>query len=183
MDHYLEIKIKPDAEMPANVLLNKLYSKFHKALCQLRADDIGVSFPDYRILLGQRLRIHATVERLQQMEQLDWLGDLSGYCAVSQIIAVPQEVSYRTVSRIQQNMTFAKLRRLIRRGTIPEADIKAYKAKMCAEGLSEPYLELDSSSTGQKHRRYLSFGDLQSRPVNGFFDTFGLSKQATIPWF
>ena len=32
MKHFIEIKIKPDAEMRENVLLNKVYTKFHKRL-------------------------------------------------------------------------------------------------------------------------------------------------------
>ncbi len=43
MDYYIDIKIKPDAEMRENVLLNKVYSKLHKALFSLKSSDIGVT--------------------------------------------------------------------------------------------------------------------------------------------
>ena len=54
---------------------------------------------------------------------------------------------------------------------------------MFKQGLDNPFLELESSSTGQRHRRFIQFGELLDEPVEGFFDTFGLSKNATVPWF
>ena len=47
MKHFIEIKIKPDAEMRENVLLNKVYTKFHKRLFDLKSSEIGISFPEY----------------------------------------------------------------------------------------------------------------------------------------
>ena len=80
-------------------------------------------------------------------------------------------------------MTEAKLRRLIKRGSITPESVKDYKVKMFEKGLDNPYLELDSTSSGHKHRRYIAFGELLSNPLKGDFDSFGLSKTATIPWF
>lgn len=117
------------------------------------------------------------------MQSSHWLGGLNGYCEVSPIRSVPESVQYRTISRVQSNMTEAKLRRLIKRGSISPDEAKAYKAKMFQKGLDNPYLELDSKSNGHKHRRYLKFGELNSEPVAGKFDQFGLSKIATVPWF
>jgi CRISPR-associated endonuclease Csy4 len=61
--------------------------------------------------------------------------------------------------------------------------IKGYKAKMFQKGLDNPYLELESSSTGHKHRRYIAFGEPVKALVEGEFDFFGLSKTATAPYF
>ena len=184
MNYYIDIQIQPDAEMPENELLNKVYSKFHKALFDLQANDIGVSFPEYRVKLGRTLRIHATENRLAQLQQLDWLGGLGGgYCKVSNIQAIPEKVMYRTVSRIQTTMSSAKLQRLIKRGTIAENAIKQYKAKLFERGLDNAFLEINSASNGHKHRRYLEFGELTATPTSGQFNYFGLSKTATIAWF
>jgi CRISPR-associated endonuclease Csy4 len=54
---------------------------------------------------------------------------------------------------------------------------------MLSQSLDNPYLELESTSNGNKHRRYLEFGQLLGNAVVGEFDQFGLSKTATIPWF
>ena len=183
MDYYIDIQILPDAEMRENVLLNKVYTKFHKALFDMQANDIGVSFPEYNIKLGRTLRIHGTENRLLELQQFNWLGGLSGYCKVSAIQAIPDKVMYRTVSRIQTKMSSAKLQRLIKRGTIAESEKKHYKAKIFQQGLDNPFLEIESASNGHKHRRYIKFGKLTETLTSGPFNLFGLSKTSTIPWF
>jgi len=188
MKYYIEVLLKPDAEMRVNVLLNKVYTKLHKALCTLKATDIGVSFPQYHVKLGDVIRIHGSDDKLAELQAVSWLGGLAGYCAVSGITPIPAQVKFRTVSRKQSNMTESKSRRLIKRGSLSPEDAKQYKAKMFAQGLDNPYLELESGSNGHKHRRYIQFGELLDDSVEGEFDQFGLSsrqqdKQATVPWF
>ena len=183
MDHYLDIKIQPDAEMRENELLNKVYTKLHKILNTLQANDIGVSFPEHRIKLGQTLRIHGTKQRLTELQQQNWLGGLTGYCKLSEIQAIPAQVQYRTISRKQPTMTAAKLQRLIKRGTIPETDCKHYKATMFTKGLDNAFVELQSTSNNQQYRLYFAFGELSQIPGRGDFNQFGLSKTATVPWF
>jgi len=183
MDHYIELKLKPDAEMRETVLLNKVYAKLHKALFDFNSSTIGVSFPDYKIMLGSVIRLHSNTVELEKLQAVNWLGGLSGYCVVSELRKVPSDSHHRVLSRKQSNMTQAKLNRLIKRGTIAPEEIKNYRAKMFLQGLDNPYLELESGSNGHKHRRYISFGELQSNIVVGVFDFFGLSKKATVPWF
>ena len=184
MNYYADIEIKPDAEMRENMLLNKVYTKFHKALDDFKATDIGVSFPEVDTRLGKTLRIHGSQQRLEELQNIDWLGGLCGYCNVSEINPIPETgVQYRTVSRVQSLMTQAKLRRLIKRNSLSDEDIKAYKAKMFSQSLDEPYLELFSATKKKLYRRYIKHGELKDSPTNGKFDQFGLSKYATIAWF
>lgn len=183
MDYYIDIKLKPDAEIRENVLMNKVYTKLHKMLFDLNSNDIGVSFPDYKVKLGKVLRIHGTNEKLLVLQGCNWLGGLSGYCDTCKIQVTPGKVEFRIISRKQSNMTQAKLNRLIKRGSISADKIKNYKTKMFQQGLDNPYLELESSSNGNKHRRYISFGELDEKPSIGKFDCFGLSKTATVPCF
>jgi len=183
MDHYLDIQLKPDADMRENVLLNKVYTKFHKALSTMKATDIGISFPKYHVKLGDVVRIHGNRDRLMTLQAMNWLGGLAGYCRVGDITPVPSQSGFRTVSRKQSNMTEAKLRRLIKRGSLSAEEVKGYKAKMFTQGLDNPYLELESGSNGHKHRRYIQLGELLDVPVKGEFDQFGLSKVATVPRF
>jgi len=183
MKHYIDVQLKPDAEMRENVLLNKVYTKLHKALCTLKATDIGVSFPQYHVKLGDVVRIHGSDEKLVELQAMNWLGGLVGYCGVSDITPIPAQVKFRTVSRKQSNMTVSKSRRLVKRGSLSPDEVKQYKAKMFSKGLDHPYLELESGSNGHKHRRYIQFGELLNVQVEGEFDQFGLSKVATVPWF
>lgn len=183
MNFYVDILIKPDAEMRLNVLLNSIYTKLHKTLCDLRVTSIGISFPKYKVTLGNVLRIHGDKTALNDLQSLDWLGGMSGYCNVSKIAPVPDGVKFRNVSRIQATMSQSKLNRLLKRGSITEEEAKNYRAKMFTRGLDNPYVELVSGSSGHKHRRYIKFGELLDAPVAGSFDQFGLSKTATVPWF
>mgnify|MGYP000123486873 CR=1 len=183
MNCYFDILIKPDAEMRENVLMNKVYSKFHKALFTLSANNIGVSFPKYEILLGKVLRVHGEHSALNDLQGLSWLGGLVGYCEISAIQNVPEIVQYRVISRIQPKMSNSKLNRLVKRGSISNEEIKGYKAKMFSKGLDNPYVELESTSSGERYRRYFQFGRITDESSVGEFDEFGLSKTASIPWF
>ncbi|MBH0058574.1 type I-F CRISPR-associated endoribonuclease Cas6/Csy4 [Pseudoalteromonas sp. SWXJZ94C] len=183
MNYYIDITLQPDAEMRENVLLNKVYTKLHKALCDQQSTSIGVSFPAYKILLGNVMRIHGELEALTKFQAVNWLGGLSGYCKVTGILPIPEALQYRVIARKQSTMTNAKLNRLIKRKTISTDEAKAYKAKMFAKGLDNPYFELESNSNGHMHRRYIQFSILLSNAIDGEFDQFGLSKTATVPWF
>ncbi len=183
MTHYIDIRLYPNKEIRENVLLNQIYSAFHKRLYDIKSNSIGVSFPEYHLKLGRLFRIHGTKEDLEKLQSKEWLGNNAQFCKVSSIELIPKDVKYRTVSRIQQNMTEAKLRRLIKRGSISEEDVKKYRIKMLQGGLDNPYVELISMSNGQRHRRFIEFGDLIDNEIKGEFDLFGLSKKATIPWF
>ena len=183
MDYYIDIMLMPNKEIRENVLLNQVYTSFHKRLYDLKSNSIAVSFPNYRLKLGKLFRIHGSKEALEKLNEKEWLGKYNAFCKVKDIEAVPKEAQYRTISRIQQNMTEAKLRRLIKRGTIPEEDVKKYRIKMFQGGLDNPYVELVSMSNGQLHRRFIEFGELQDKETQGRFDLFGLSKVSTIPWF
>lgn len=184
MKAYLDIRVLPDDEMRENVLMNKVFVKLHKALFDLQSNNIGISFPETKVLLGRVIRIHATDTRLQELMDCNWLGGLIGYCSINNIAVVPSEVKYRNVSRWQHNMSESNLRRLIKRGSITREEIKAYRAKMFSVQLTDlPFLELESTSNGNHHRRYIQMSDISDEPTTGEFDMFGLSKEATIPWF
>lgn len=193
MKYYIDLKILPDAEIPINFILNKTYSKLHKVLVTLNATDIAVSFPHYKTALGDVIRVHSTKDRLVELQALNWLGGLSGYCNVGKTLPIPTKIEgYRLVSRMQQTMSLKKLEQRIiyqkEKGILRTAEeIKAYKkqyiTKMDETKLNTPYLELESVSNGNKYRRYIQLGEVSKSNKLGNFDQFGLSKDATIPWF
>jgi CRISPR-associated endonuclease Csy4 len=184
MNHYLDISLKPDAEIQATVLMNAICAKMHKLLHDLHSTTIGISFPKYDVTLGCVLRLHGSEADLKRLQGMTWLGGMTGYCKAGDVLPVPVNAKHRTVGRKQATMSQSKLNRLLKRGSITDDKVKAYKAKMFAEkGLDNPYLDLVSASNGQRHRRYIELGELQDQPVAGEFDLFGLSKDATVPWF
>lgn len=185
MNHYIDINLFPDAEIPGSVLMNAVFSKLHKALCDLSSTSIGVSFPKANVTLCNLLRLHGGEPDLSNLMNKNWLGGISGYCKVSEVAQVPEFVKHRTVSRKHLTKSPAKLRRQVRRGNLTETQRADYQVKMTNQygQISLPYLDLTSGSNGHKHRRYIQLGELVDHPVIGDFDQFGLSKTATIPWF
>ncbi|MFK3863381.1 type I-F CRISPR-associated endoribonuclease Cas6/Csy4 [Pseudoalteromonas rhizosphaerae] len=183
MDSYIELRLQPDAEMREAELSSKVFTKFHKALVALSTNQIGISFPQVNVKLGRLFRIHGNADLLHDLQGLNWLGPLLGYCQSSNILPVPEQTQYRIISERRSNMSSAKLRRLITRGSINKDGEKRYKVKMLSQGFDNPYLDLFSSSTGQVHRKFFALSDIQAHSVDGEFDCYGLSKTATVPWF
>jgi CRISPR-associated endonuclease Csy4 len=183
MNSYIDIHLLPDSELKEAELSSKVYTKFHKALVTLGTNRIGISFPHVNLKLGLLFRIHGDLSLLNDLQGLDWLGPLKGYCKVQEVKAVPDQVQHRVISAKRSNMSKAKLKRLIDRGSIDEAGIKRYKVKMLSLGFDNPYLDLQSQSRGQLYRKFFEFGELVNQKMDGSFDSFGLSKSATVPWF
>lgn len=184
MDHYFDITLNADKELPENRLLGMAYTKLHKRLFDMNSRDVGVSFPAAQTTLGRVIRLHSNKDRLAPLHAADWLGGLVGYCAVSEISAIPEKVEHRRVCRRQANKSFAKLRRLKKRGRVAtKQQERSYKAAMFAESLAIPYVELVSASNGELHRRFIEISEPTQKPARGDFDSFGLSKSATVPWF
>ena len=185
MNHYIDIQLLPDAEFKVTSLMNSLYSKLHKVLCDYKSTSIGVSFPEIDKTPGSKLRIHGSQSDLDNLMEVGWIGGMRGYCEVSQVMPVPDTVHHRTLSRHQPEKTMAKLRRLKNRGHSTEDKLDAYQENLQQHDakMKGPYLELQSGSSGHRYRRYLVLGDVNNHSKEGKFDQFGLSKTATLPYF
>ncbi len=183
MNSYIDIHLLPDSELKEAELSSKVYTKFHKALVTLGTNKIGISFPLAKLKLGLLFRIHGDRSLLNDLQGLDWLGPLKGYCRVQEVKSIPAQVQYRVISAKRSNMSKAKLKRLIDRGSIDEEGIKRYKVKMLSLGFDNPYLDLHSQSSDRVYRKFFEFGEVSDQQSDGVFDSFGLSKTATIPWF
>ncbi len=189
MDHYLDIRLLPDPEFPLNVLMNALYAKLHRGLVALGSGEIGVSFPDHgRGGLGARLRLHGTAPALEQLLALNWLTGLRDHCQLSPIQAIPEQVLYRTVRRVQSKSSPERLaRRLLKRrlarGQDPEQAQATLPQIAPRPELKLPYVVLNSHSTGQQFHLFIDHGPLQPQAQSGPFSLYGLSPSHTIPWF
>lgn len=204
MTHYQDIKIIPDTDINLGFLRNKIYQKLHKVLFDLQAVDIGVSFPALKeqknkipnIFLGDVLRLHSTKESLENLQKQNWLGGLNGYCQISGILSVPTEIQgYKNIARIRPKGSMgesdlrAKISHKQKKGDLKTNEEirnyqKQYRKEMFLRQLDNPYIELTSNSSGQnRYKIYLHFNELQSEPIIGDFNRFGLSKTATIPVF
>ena len=80
--HYIDITLQPDPEFSHTHLLGALYAKLHRALVQLEATEIGVSFPLHtnepgrQRTLGNVLRLHGPQKKKQQPMLSRSLSDL-----------------------------------------------------------------------------------------------------------
>lgn len=183
MDSYIEITLLPDPEFPAPILMSAVYAKLHKRLFDMRSRHIGVSFPDAKQHLGDRLRIHGSNQDLMQFQSVEWLAGMRGFCSISNVLLISEPHQFINVSRWQPNMSQAKLRRLIKRGSISTNEQSTYVEKMMRCKYNTPFVELKSTTNGERYRRYFCIGKAQDQKVDGEFDAFGLSQSATVPLF
>jgi CRISPR-associated endonuclease Csy4 len=151
MDAYIDIRLLPDPEFPATTLMNVLFSKLHRGLVQHGEGAIGVSFPDVKDgcrTLGNRLRLHGTIETLRSFQQRDWLVGMHDHTAASAPAAVPKNARHRIVRRVQAKSNPERERRrlMTRKGITTEQAMQAIPDST-AEKLHLPYLVLQSQST------------------------------------
>jgi CRISPR-associated endonuclease Csy4 len=201
MDHYVDIRLQPDAEFAPAMLMAALFTKLHKALAAGTHQDIGVSFPQMevgdaaparasrigahpRYALGQVLRLHGSSLALHKLLTTDWLTGMRDHVACGVVLAVPTDARHRVVSRVQAKSSPERLRRRqMRRHGLTAEQAQERIPDNAAEMLNLPFLTLRSQSTGQTFRLFIRLGAEQATAVPGEFGAYGLSPQTTVPWF
>lgn len=187
MDHYLDIQARPDPEFPVNIILGALVSKLHRALVILEADDIGISLPEHEEQppLGTRLRLHGTQERLNALMDQDWLKGMRDHVVVhDDISTVPHGAQHRLVRRRQYKTNVERLRRrrMKRHGESYE-EACSHIPDRVERRVKTPFVMVRSQSTGQAFSLFIEHGEVRSDATQGRFSTYGLSNEATVPWF
>lgn len=189
MDHYLDLRLRPDPDFPEAMLMGALYSKLHRALFDLGADDIGISLPDHKTGVrartpGDRLRLHAGRERLEQLMAMSWLTGMRDHVQLDAVQPVPTEVSYRIVRRRQFNTgSLSRAKRYAKRHDIEVDDAQRLMEKPAERQIALPFVQVSSRSSGQRFALFIEHGKAQSQPAHGSFNHYGLSPDATVPWF
>jgi CRISPR-associated endonuclease Csy4 len=187
MDAYLELQLLPDPEFPARMLMNALFAKLHRALVSHGEGRIGISFPDVGKKageLGERLRLHGQAGDLEKLMASNWLQGMRDHLAAFAIRPVPDGAKHRIVRRVQAQSNPERLRRrLIRRKGIGPEEARAAIPDSAAEMLTLPSLIVTSQSTQQQFRLFIEHLPLQAERTPGSFTAYGLSNEASIPWF
>lgn len=198
--HYLTLRLLPDPEFPAQQLLNALYAKLHRALCDLATDQggagaIGVSFPQHSLqplTLGTELRLHAPEAELAELMTLSWLSGMRDHLdTVPPPQPVPPEVQHhRIVRRVQPQASPQRQGARWQRRHPGESLPDQYNLEQRTGLLRLPHLHLRSRSTGHAYPLYIQHGPLLDSPATGSysdsgnFNRYGLSQGgATVPWF
>ena len=188
MDCFVDCRVVPDADFTAPILMNALFSKLHRRLCDTSpaAGPVLVSFPEYAKTLGGVLRLHGTREALEQrIGALDWIGGLSGYVRRSVIHPVPETAEYVSVRRVHGRKDASRFRRLVRRGRITQQQADQLIAERPSVDL--PYLRLASNSNGQTYCAFVSQHRVKG-PVHAPADSvnslgFVRDTGAVLPFF
>lgn len=187
MDHYIDIRLKPDPDFTPAILMSALYNKLHRALVSMQSDRIGVSFPEHSLSprsLGDHLRLHGSADDLAALQAQVWLTGMSDHVMVSGITALPAQVSYRRIRRVQPKTSVERLqRRYARRHNVSEEELSKRYASMQVGKVPHPFVNMRSQSTGQSFALFIEHGPEQSTPSEGRFSRYGLSARGTVPWF
>ncbi len=198
MRYYLDIVLISNEEENLGYLWRKLYAQIHLALVEVRDENdlvsIGLAFPKYSKdrFLGDTLRLFAsTKEELESLKLEEWLSRLEGYLFVGKIKEVPTTTEFVSFNR-KRFKSHAKIRRhaklYAKRNNITyekalvrfeETEEKYRKLK---EDNRLPYVNIKSGSTGQYLKVFIEKKEFDVEQ-KGKFSTFGLSKNATVPWF
>lgn len=188
MSHYLDIHLRPDQELAPHRLLSGLYARLHRALVQLGSTDIGVGFPGYderKPTLGTQVRLFGPAASLRALMTTAWLHGMHDHLMLADVTTVPADVQHRRLSRVQAASSPARLRRrAMRRHKLDAAEAEERIPDSAAKLLRLPYVVIGSRSTAQaSFPLFIRQGPLLAKPVAGPFNRYGLSAEATTPWF
>ncbi|EHJ94020.1 type I-F CRISPR-associated endoribonuclease Cas6/Csy4 [Vreelandella boliviensis] len=189
MDHYIDIRLRPDPDFAPAMLMGALYNKLHRALFDLQAEDVGISFPGHKHgvrarTLGDHLRLHGTQARLQQLMSADWLTGMRDHTQVSEVLAVPAGAQHINVARKQFNTgNPSRAKRYAKRHDISEDEAQQIYAKLAARRIELPFVQINSRSTQQRFSLFIEHGKPTASATEGTFSHYGLSPNATVPWF
>lgn len=169
--------------------MRALYNKLHRALFDLGADDIGISLPDHKTGVrartpGYRLRLHGKKMQLTRLMEQSWLKGMRDHVQVDDIQPVPENASHLTVRRRQfKTGNASQVRRYARRHSITVEKAESLFAESSEPRITLPFIQLNSRSSGQRFALFIEHGAPQVQPVLGRFSRYGLSSEATVPWF
>lgn len=185
--HFIDITLLPDPEFSHAHLLGALHAKLHRALVHLRADNIGLSFPRHSRhprSLGNVMRLHGSEPALAALMAQNWLTGMRDHITLAPPAAVPQQVQHRVVQRRQFKTSVERLRRRRMRRKGETAEQASLSIPDTVERQPDlPYVHLRSASTSQSFCLFIDHGPLLAEPVDGSFNSYGLSGQASVPWF
>ncbi|MDC7692542.1 type I-F CRISPR-associated endoribonuclease Cas6/Csy4 [Vogesella indigofera] len=190
MSHYFDIRLLPDDDYSEEVLRNTLYGKLHKTLKKLEMQTVGVSFPQYGLVedgaqdrpeFGLVVRVHGSAEDLARLNGSGWLKGFTINAMVGAILPVPPATGWVRVIRKQVKTSVDRLRRrrMTRHG-LSEEEVLLQLPEPAKLAPDLPFIMLYSGSTEQHYPIYIQQVAVDA-PAEGAFNTFGLSKVATLP--
>lgn len=187
MQYYVDIDVLEDPEFNRNVLMNALFSKFHKGLVKSGYQgSIAVSFPEYRLkpmTLGKILRLHGSDAALAAFMRENWLTGMFDHVRCSSIQNAPATCGFVQVKRKQSKSNVERLRaRFAKRHSVSEEEAKQVIPFEAQKRLALPFVSIRSQSTDQRFNLFIQQTKVEKNEL-GDFNGYGLSQTATVPWF
>lgn len=187
MDHYQDIKILPDPEFSPPLLMGALYNKLHRALVELNATNIGVSFPEYSVKpknMGRILRLHGSESSLSELFKLEWLKGMRDHTEITGILTVPAGTGHQRVIRRQFKTNVERLRRRrMKRKNESYNEVCEAIPDNVERKPNLPFITVRSGSTGQSFSLFIEQLKVEHSCQDGEFNSYGLSQTATLPAF
>lgn len=197
MKYYIDITLLPDAEANLGFLWQKVFQQLHIALVENKIAEnesaIAVSFPKYGhkvFPLGDKLRLLANEqEQLKQINIEKWLSRLIDYTHIKQIKEVPVTVNQFARFKRKQfksNLIKEAKRRADYKGESLEVSLEHFKHYQTESSLA--FINMTSLSMERDisiNRIFKLFieREILEEQEQGLFNCYGLSKNATVPWF
>lgn len=195
MKYYRDIKLLSDAEISLGFLWKKVYQQIHLALVEVSNKNIALSFPNYycnyddkknKPNIGNALRVFApSKEELESMNLGKWLERLNDYVQIGGILQTPEVTEFVQFKRKQFKFHDDVVRRAQhqadRRGISLEEALEHFEGYNSQQN-KLPFIMCQSLSTNQEYKIFIE-QKKNTNEIKGSFDTFGLSKEATVPWF
>ncbi|WP_181318356.1 type I-F CRISPR-associated endoribonuclease Cas6/Csy4 [Photobacterium kishitanii] len=185
MDYYIDITCKSSKKKPLNITFNAMFHNLHCCLEDCDLSTVGFSYPKRNeIALGQVIRLHGSQADLVKILECQTFPIHSTDYILGKIRQIPENCQHIVIRR-NRPMDNSRLRRIAKRECLSEAELRKLKIKFLASGLSLPYVEIPSKSSGQKvYRRYYEISSPADAPTIGIFNTFGEGKNGTtVPDF
>jgi len=197
MKYYLDITLLPDAEANLGFLWQKVYQQLHLALVENKIAEnqsaIAISFPKYGdkvFPLGDKVRLLANEEeQLKQLNIEKWLSRLTDYTHSKSIKEVPKTVNQFACFKRKQfksNLIKEATRRAKHTGESLEVAMehfKHYQAESSLAFINMTSLSMEGGISKNRNFKLFIEGKNLEEQVQGVFNCYGLSKDATVPWF
>lgn len=188
LSHYFDIKAIPQADITQSEVISHIMQLLHQILPQFNGK-IGLGFPAYgqQKTLGGIIRVFGSEKDISVIHQeLLQSNSMKDYALIGPISSIPERVNgYAYFKRLHQKGA-SQIRRSQKRLTEQGKWSDDIADNMLVKHMKQknlPHVHLKSSSTGQNWILQIQ-QQLSNHPSSeGEFNSFGLSKQLTVPLF
>lgn len=186
MNNYITVSFEHCDDLPLAHQMASFYQSVHLFLADQKAQ-LGVTFPEMEtqsaFRLGTKMRLHGESVTLASFVASSFLSRVRSPYTLSGIQDAPVGAVHRTIGRFQPKSTIQMRKRAMSRHNLTAEEAAARIPQESAQRSAKPFLDIHSFSTKQSFKLFFNIGEPKELPVEGQFNTYGLSNTATLPWF